>query len=127
MLAGMTADVDIKIQGTENALIIPVDALRQTSAGSYVFTTYNEETKQYGGRVDVVAGMQNDDYAEILEGLKVGDTVYYVEQEDFFFPFGMMGGMPGMGSGSGRPSGMPSGMGSGGNRPSGMPSGMGGR
>ena len=121
MLAGMTADVDIKIEGTENALIIPVDALRQTSAGSYVFTTYNEETKQYGGRVDVVAGMQNDDYAEILEGLKEGDTVYYVEQEDSFFPFGMMGGMPsgmgggmpGMGSGGGRPSGMP-GMGSGG-------------
>ena len=98
----MTADVDIKIQGTENALIIPVDALRQTSAGSYVFTTYNEETKQYGGRVDVVVGMQNDDYAEILSGLKEGDTVYYVEKQQSFFGFSMggMGGMPsGMGSG----------------------------
>lgn len=120
MLAGMTADVDIKIEGTENALIIPVDALRQTSAGCYVFTTYDEDTKQYGGRVEVVAGMQNDNYAEILSGLQEGDTVYYVEQEEFFFGFGMMGGgipsgmgsMPGMGSGGGRPSGMPSGMGS---------------
>ena len=133
MLAGMTAEVDIKIEGTENALIIPVDALRQTSTGAYVFTTYDEETKQYGGRVDVVAGMQNDDYAEILSGLKEGDTVYYVEQEDFFF--GMMGGgMPsGMGggnrsSGGGMPSGMPSGGGRpSGGMPSGMPSGMGGR
>ena len=117
MLAGMTADVDIKIEGAENALIIPVDALRQTSAGSYVFTAYDEETKQYGGRVDVVAGMQNDDYAEILSGLQEGDTVYYVEQKDFFFGFGMMGG------------GMPSGMGSmpSGGIPSGMRSGMGGR
>ena len=117
MLAGMTADVDIKIEGAENALIIPVDALRQTSAGSYVFTAYDEETKQYGGRVDVVAGMQNDDYAEILSGLQEGDTVYYVEQKDFFFGFGMMGGN------------MPSGMGSmpSGGMPSGMRSGMGGR
>ena len=124
MLAGMTADVDIKIEGAENALIIPVDALRQTSAGSYVFTAYDEETKQYGGRVDVVAGMQNDDYAEILSGLQEGDTVYYVEQKDFFFGFGMMGG--GMPSGMGS---MPSGMGSmpSGGIPSGMRSGMGGR
>ena len=111
MLAGMTADVDIKIEGTENALIIPVDALRQTSAGSYVFTTYNEETKQYGGRVEVVAGMQNDNYAEILSGLQEGDMVYYVEQEESFFPFAMMGG--GMPSGMGGMGGMP-GMGSGG-------------
>ena len=121
MLAGMTADVDVKIEGTENALIIPVDALHQTRAGSYVFTTYDAETKQYGGRVDVTVGMQNDSYVEILSGLREGDTVWYVEQEDFFFGFGMMPGMsatPNMGSGnrssnmggSSRPSGgMPSG------------------
>ena len=140
MLAGMTAEVDIKIEGTENALLVPVDALHQTSAGSYVFTSYSEETKQYGGRVDVVVGMQNDDYAEILSGLKEGDTVYYVEKQQSFFGFGMggmggMGGMPsGMGSGGNRTGGgMPSGMPSGGSRPSGggmpsgMPSGMGGR
>ena len=121
MLAGMTADVDIKIEGTENALIIPVDALHQTSTGSFVYTSFDEETQQYGGRVDVVAGMQNDNYAEILSGLQEGDTVYYTEQENIFAYFasmmggGMGGGMPGMGSGGNRPSGgMPSGMGPGG-------------
>ena len=125
MLPGMTADVDVKIEGVENAIIIPVDALRQTSAISYVFTTYNEETKQYGGMVEVTTGMQNDNYVEILSGLQVGDTVYYTEQQNFFQAMfgamgmgGMSGGMPGgMGGGSGRPSGM-----SGGQRPS-MPSG----
>lgn len=101
MLPGMTADVDIKIEGSENALIIPVDALHQTSAGSFVYTAFDEETQQYGGRVDVVAGMQNDDYAEILSGLQEGDTVYYTEQENIFAYFasmmggGMPGGMPG--------------------------------
>ena len=105
MLPGMTADVDVKIQGTENALIIPVEALHQTSTGAFVYTTYDEETQQYGGKVDVVAGMQNDNYAEILSGLQEGDTVYYTEQENIFAYFASMMGMPG-----GMPSGMPSGM-----------------
>lgn len=95
MLPGMTADVDIKIQGADNALIIPVDALHQTSAGAFVYTTFDEETQQYGGKVDVVAGMQNDEYAEILSGLQEGDTVYYTKQENIFAFFASMmsGGM----------------------------------
>ena len=93
MLPGMTADVDVKIRGVEDAIIIPVEALRQTSAISYVFTTYDEETKQYGGMVEVTTGMQNDTYVEILSGLKVGDTVCYTEQENFFeMIFSAMGG-----------------------------------
>lgn len=102
MLPGMTADVDIKIKGNENALIIPVEALHQTSTGSFVYTTFDQETQQYGGRVEVVSGMQNDTYAEILSGLKEGDTVYYTKQENIFAYFAsMMGG--------GAPGGMPPG------------------
>ena len=95
MLPGMTADVDIKIKGNENALIIPVEALHQTSTGSFVYTTFDKETQQYGGRVDVVPGMQNDTYAEILSGLQEGDTVYYTKQENIFAYFAnmMSGGM----------------------------------
>ena len=95
MLPGMTADVDIKIKGNENALIIPVEALHQTSTGSFVYTTFDQETQQYGGRVNVVPGMQNDTYAEILSGLQEGDTVYYTKQENIFAYFASMmsGGM----------------------------------
>ena len=109
MLPGMTADVDVKIEGNENALIIPVEALHQTSAGSFVYTAFDKETQQYGGRVDVVPGMQNDQFAEILSGLQEGDTVYYTKQENIFAYFASMmgGGMPGGGRG-------PSGMGPGG-------------
>ena len=122
MLPGMTADVDVKIEGVENAVLIPVEALRQTSAISYVFTTYDPETKQYGGMVEVTTGMQNDTYVEILSGLKVGDTVYYTKQENFFEMIfsamsggnmgggNMGGGMPGGNMGSQRPNmggGMP--------------------
>jgi len=97
MLPGMTADVDIKIKGNENALIIPVEALHQTSTGAFVYTSFDEETQQYGDKVDVVAGMQNDKHAEILSGLQEGDTVYYTKQENIFAYFASMmgGGMPG--------------------------------
>ena len=119
MLPGMTADVDIKIEGAENALIIPVEALHQTRGGSFVYTAFDKETQQYGGRVDVVAGMQNDTYVEILSGLREGDTVYYTRQENIFayfanmmgggMPSGGMGGMPSGGMGGGMPGGMGSG------------------
>ena len=114
MLVGMTADVDVRIEGTENALIIPVDALHQNSASYYVYTGYDEAQKRYTGRTDVTIGMQNDDYVEITSGLKEGDTVYYTEADsggfgDFMvMPGGMNGGMssgvtvvPGMGGGNG--------------------------
>ena len=116
MLSGMTASVDVKIQGVENALIIPLDALHQTSTTSFVYTAYDQETKQYGGMVEVTTGMQNDTQVEILSGLKEGDTVYYTQQENFFSMISsMMGGMGG---------GMPTGMGGSGQRPSGMGGGM---
>ncbi len=89
MLPGMTAEVDVKIEGVENAIVLPVDALRQTSAISYVYTTYDEQTKQYGGMVEVTTGMQNDSFVEILTGLQVGDTVYYTEAPKDFFSFMM--------------------------------------
>ena len=127
MLVGMTADVDVRIEGTENALIIPVDALHQNSASYYVYTGYDEAQKRYTGRTEVTIGMQNDDDVEITSGLKEGDTVYYTEADsggfgDFMvMPGGMNGGMssgvtvvPGMGGGNGggRPSGGgPGGMG----------------
>lgn len=119
MLVGMTADVDVRIEGTENALIIPVDALHQNSASYYVYTGYDEAQKRYTGRTEVTIGMQNDDDVEITSGLKEGDTVYYTEADsggfgDFMvMPGGMSGGMPsGNMGGGGRPSGGgPGGMG----------------
>lgn len=103
MLSGMTAEVDVQIQGVENALLIPVDALHQTSAIYYVYTTYDPETMQYGGRVEVTVGMQNSEFSEITSGLSEGDTVWYTEETDYSWMFGgMNGGVPG-GMGGGMP------------------------
>ena len=135
MLPGMTARVTVNIRGVENAMIIPVDALHQTSTSSFVYTSYDEQTGTFGDLVEVEAGLSNSDYVEILSGLNEGDTVYYTEKEDN--PFGGFGAMPGGFGGQngeggfpGGQSGLPGGQsgfpgGQGGNA-GGMPGGMGG-
>ncbi len=129
MLTGMSASVDVKIEGVEDALLIPVDALKQTSSSSYVYTQYDEDTKEYGGRTEVEAGISNNNYVEIKSGLNEGDTVYYTESQSGSMFGNMFGGMSDFGGGS-----MPDfsggnmpdfgGGGSGGSRPQ-MPSGGG--
>jgi len=90
MLPGMTASVDVRIEGVDNAILIPADALHQTSTGYYVYTSYDEQTQEFGGRVDVIPGLSNSNYVEIKSGLSEGDTVYYTKAEAFG---GMFGGM----------------------------------
>ena len=99
MLSGMTASVSVRIEGVDDAVLIPIEALHKTSDGAYVYTSYNEEYQEYGGKVDVVTGLENSTYVEIKSGLNAGDTVYYTEKESTFGNFGSFGSMPGgMGS-----------------------------
>ena len=123
MLPGMTASVDVRIEGVDDAIIIPVDALNRTSTGAYVYTSYNEETQEYGDRVDVITGVSNDNYVEIKSGLNIGDTVYYTEKQTFgnmFGNWGNMGSRPNGNFGGGNMPGMDGSQmpGSGGERPS---------
>ena len=128
MLSGMSASVVVTIEGSENALLIPVDALHQSSSSAYVYTEYDESTGEYSGKVEVTTGLSNSTYVEITSGLSEGDTVYYTEAEENSFGnmFGNMGGFGG-GGGSfpgGSGGGMPNfGGGSGGSGMSGMPGG----
>ena len=97
MLSGMTASVVIRISGVDNAVIIPVEALHQTSSTSYVYTEYDEDMDEFGGMVEVVTGISNSSYVEIISGLNEGDTVWYTEEESMFGGFGAMGMPGGMG------------------------------
>lgn len=118
MLSGMTASVDVRIEGVDDAVIIPVEALHQTSTGAYVYTAYDEETQEYGGRVDVVTGLSNNNYVEIKSGLSEGDTVYYTESQSIADLFGNMGGMGfGGGQSGGMSGGQSGGMNGGGEMP----------
>lgn len=137
MLQGMSAKVVIRIEGIENAVIIPVEALNQTSSSSYVYTSYDDELNEFGNPVEVTVGITNSNYAEITSGLKEGDTVWYREaQTNPFGNMGMPGGefggggmnggnMPG-GNGGGMPGGNGGGNRPGGNGGGGMPGGNGG-
>ena len=131
MLPGMTARAVVSIHGVDDALIIPADALHQTSASSFVYTSYDRETGEYGGLKEVQAGISNSESVEILSGLEEGETVWYVEKKDNpFASFGYPGGEAPSGgfNGGERPSGggMPSGGYPGGGPAGGPPSGMGG-
>lgn len=91
MLSGMTASVSVRIKGVDDAILIPIEALHKTSDGAYVYTSYDEELQEYGGKRDVVTGLENSTYVEIKSGLNVGDSVCYTEQETGFGNFGGMG------------------------------------
>ena len=132
MLPGMTASVDVRIEGVDDAILIPVDALHQTSSGYYVYTSYDEDTQEYGGKVDVVPGLSNSKYVEIKSGLSEGDVVYYTESQTFDFGGIVFGGMPGGDFGGDMPDmsgssggGMPSGGAPSGGPGGGMPGGRG--
>lgn len=130
MLPRMSATVSIRIEGVDDALLLPEDAVTKTRTSAYVYTSVDETTGELSGMTEVKTGLTGGGYIEITEGLKEGDTVYYTKKQTndfnaFLSGFGgnnrggsssggsgFGGGMPG-GSGSGRSSG------SGSNRPSG--------
>mgnify|MGYP004645742447 CR=1 FL=1 len=106
MLSGMTAKAEVTIEGVENALLVPNDAIRKTSTTAYVYTAYDPETDTLGGMTEVTLGLTNGSQTEIISGLKQGDTVYYTPKEQTFTFGGMtittggeMPEMPGMSGG----------------------------
>ena len=85
MLTGMSADVIINIQGTENVLLVPQDAIERTATGTFVYTEYDEKTKTLGGLVPVEVGIENSESAEIVSGIEEGTVVYYNEKPKELF------------------------------------------
>lgn len=69
MLPGMTAKALIRIEGVDNALLIPEKALRQTRDSSFVYTTYDPATGTLGGETAVIPGLTGGGMVEITEGL----------------------------------------------------------
>ena len=92
MLPGMTAKALIRIEGVDNALLIPEKALRQTRDSSFVYTTYDPATGVLGGETAVIPGLTGGGMVEITEGLTEGQTVYYQEAYDpYAYYFGTDG------------------------------------
>ena len=82
MLPGMTADVAVQIDGAEDVLMVPNEAVHRTSAIAYVYTTYDAGTGEFGGAVTVTPGVSNSEYTQIVSGLAEGDLVWYTPQRE---------------------------------------------
>lgn len=69
---GMTARVEINTSEKENALVVPISALKTNDKGSYVLRVNSSgQTEQ----VSVTTGIYSDEYVEILSGLDEGDMI----------------------------------------------------
>ncbi len=72
LLIGSNASVEIIAARAENALLVPVEALRELSPGSYaVFVMVDGELQPR----PVEVGLMDYAYAEIISGLELGDEV----------------------------------------------------
>ena len=128
MLTRMSATVSIRIEGVDDALLLPEDAVTKTRTSAYVYTSVNETSGELEGMVEVQTGLTGGGYIEITEGLKEGDTVYYTKKKSNDFSSFMGGFGGGFGGGNSGGSGfgggsMPGGGSSGGWSGGGMPSG----
>lgn len=126
MLAGMSASATITIDGVQDVLLIPVDALQKTRTGYFVYTTKDEDGNM-GGMKEVTAGISNSNYVEITSGLTEGEIIYYKEKQQDFFSMFMRGGYGSYGGSGARPSGGYGSYGGSGARPSGGYGGSGAR
>ena len=94
MLPRMSATVSIRIEGVDDALLLPEDAVTKTRNAAYVYTAVNETTGELEGMTEVKTGLTGGGYVEIREGLQEGDTVYYVKKQSTDFG-SFMGGFNG--------------------------------
>ncbi|NMC56162.1 MAG: efflux RND transporter periplasmic adaptor subunit [Eubacteriaceae bacterium] len=79
---GMSVDIEIILEESENALSLPLSAVQKDDKGYFVYKTDNttdvtdealEKSKTY-----IEVGLTNTAYAEIKSGLLQGDTVIYL-------------------------------------------------
>jgi len=81
MLAGMNASVSITLASNNCDVTIPVAAINESDSGIIVYTSYDEDSNELGGPVNVTTGISDGTNVEILSGLSSGDKVWY-EYED---------------------------------------------
>jgi HlyD family secretion protein len=73
LLSGMTADVEVIAAQARGALLVPVEALHETSPGQYTVVVVRSDGTLETRAVTV--GLMDPTNAEILSGLELGETV----------------------------------------------------
>ena len=99
LLPAMTARVEIVTDEKENALAVPISALKTDSTGSYVMVQAEGAGKDGAASQEkryVTTGIYSDEYVEILDGLSDGDrlAISYKSKSGSSSGKGGMGGPP---------------------------------
>jgi HlyD family secretion protein len=71
ILVGMSGSSDIEVKSVAGALTVPIEAILSDAGKKYAFVVTNNKV----AKVEVTTGALTDVSAEVLTGLKVGDTV----------------------------------------------------
>lgn len=107
MMIGMSASATIHIDESEDAVLIPVNALQEKGDSTFVYTGKDSDGN-LTDEVEVEAGLSDGSQVEIVNGLEEGDTVYYLKAESTdtsetynMAPGGQEGVMPDGGSAPG--------------------------
>ena len=96
MLPGMSASAVIITYVVEDVLLLPVQAVQEIAGREFVFmgqTSAGVPTDEQ----DIVSGISDGLFVEIVSGLSLGDTVYYEQRGNFTFPHWGPGPGPGWG------------------------------
>jgi HlyD family secretion protein len=71
LIIGSKINIKIKIDDKDNILIVPEEAVYEKNEKTYVEVLENGEPKE----VEVVLGIENEDFIEIIDGLEEGQEV----------------------------------------------------
>lgn len=77
MLPGMTVSVGFPLKEMKEILSVPVEALYDIAGKTVLYTGYDEDEDVLINPVFVTTGASDGSYAEILDGISQGVTVYY--------------------------------------------------
>lgn len=73
IIIGIDVNIDIIVDTVEDAVVVPIEAVETSSAGSFVYK-FNEETNTVS-RVEVEIGLASDTQYQIVSGLSEGDKI----------------------------------------------------
>lgn len=76
LLSGMFADVTFRTDASENAVVVPTEAILTSGGEQYVFVVENDAAR----RVTVTTGLTGSGVTEILSGLQPGQQLVTVGQ-----------------------------------------------
>jgi len=89
--SGMNATVDFKSESKDNALLIPVEAVRKEKEGDFVML--KGENGQAPLKRQVKLGITDDKNFEVISGLTANDKII-VKSKKYALPAGSMGSNP---------------------------------